>query len=82
VIFNQELRIPIWRGLWGGLFYDAGNVFEQPEDVRLDELRQSYGIGLRYDIGFGVLRADFARVIDRQPGESKERLHLTFGHAF
>ncbi len=82
LIFNQELRFPIWRGLWGGVFYDAGNVFDEPNLIRLDDLRQSYGVGLRYDIGFGVLRADLARVVDRQPGEAKERFHFSFGHAF
>jgi outer membrane protein assembly factor BamA len=82
LIFNQELRFPIWGGLWGGVFYDAGNVFEEADLIRLDDLRQSYGVGLRYDVGFGVLRADVARVIARQPGESKERFHLSFGHAF
>jgi translocation and assembly module TamA len=82
LIFNQELRFPIWDDLWGGVFYDAGNVFAQPEDMSFGGLRKSYGIGLRYDIGFGVLRADVARVVDRQPGEAKERLHFSFGHAF
>ncbi len=82
LIFNQELRFPIWRGLWGGVFYDAGNVFEEPDQIRLDTLRQSYGVGLRYDIGFGVLRGDVARVVDPEPGEAKERFHFSFGHAF
>ena len=82
LIFNQELRFPIWRGLWGGVFYDTGNVFDEPNLIRLDDLRQSYGVGLRYDIGFGVLRGDAAWVIDPEPGEAKERFHFSFGHAF
>jgi translocation and assembly module TamA len=82
VIFNQELRFPLWEDLWGGLFYDTGNVFARAEDIALHDLRQSYGIGLRYDIGFGVLRADLARLIDRRPGEARDRLHISFGHAF
>jgi outer membrane protein assembly factor BamA len=82
LIFNQELRFPIWGGLWGGVFYDAGNVFEEADLIRFDELRHSYGVGLRYDLGFGVLRVDAARIIDREPGEAKERFHLSFGHAF
>jgi outer membrane protein assembly factor BamA len=82
LIFNQELRFPIWQGLWGGIFYDAGNAFAEADEIRLDDLRQSYGLGLRYDIGFGVLRVDAARVIDRRPGEAHERVHFSFGHAF
>jgi outer membrane protein assembly factor BamA len=82
LVFNQELRFPIWGGLWGGVFYDAGNVFEEADLIRFDELRHSYGVGLRYDLGFGVLRVDAARIIDREPGEAKERFHLSFGHAF
>lgn len=82
LIFNQELRFPLWGDLWGGVFYDAGNVFSLPRDLDLGELRQSYGLGLRYDIGFGVIRADLAKVVDPRPGEAQERLHLSFGHAF
>ncbi|HVR28524.1 MAG TPA: BamA/TamA family outer membrane protein, partial [Thermoanaerobaculia bacterium] len=82
LVMNQELRFPIWDDLWGGVFYDTGTVFEGAEDVSLGALRESFGVGLRYDIGFGVLRVDVARVVDRQPGEAKERLHLSFGHAF
>jgi outer membrane protein insertion porin family len=82
VILNQELRFPIWDALWGGVFYDVGNVFARPEDIDLDALRESFGVGLRYDIGFGVLRLDVGRVRDRLEGEASERLHLSFGHAF
>ena len=64
------------------MFYDVGNVFDEPDLIRLDDLRQSYGVGLRYDIGFGVLRVDVARVVDPEPGEAKERFHFSFGHAF
>ena len=34
-IFNQELRFPIVKKLWGGIFYDAGNVFALTSDLAL-----------------------------------------------
>jgi outer membrane protein insertion porin family len=82
VILNQELRFPLYRDLWGGVFYDTGEVFLRPEDIDLGKLRESVGVGLRYDLGFGVFRLDFAHVLDRRDGEPVEQVHFTFGQAF
>ncbi|MDX1384754.1 MAG: BamA/TamA family outer membrane protein, partial [Thermoanaerobaculia bacterium] len=54
LIFNQEIRFPIWDALWGGVFFDTGNVFLEPGDIDPSDLRETAGLGLRYDIGFGV----------------------------
>ncbi len=81
-VFNQEIRFPVYRWVRGAVFYDAGNVFLDLEDFNPLDLRHNAGLGLRVDAPFGMLRFDWARVLDRQPWEKANRFWFTFGHAF
>jgi outer membrane protein assembly factor BamA len=81
-VFNQELRFPLYKSLYGGVFYDTGNVFLLASKVRLSDLRHCAGVGLRYLLPFGPIRFDFAYTLDPEPGEKRYRFILTLGHAF
>jgi outer membrane protein insertion porin family len=82
VIFNQELRFPLFKRLWAGVFYDAGNVFALASDLRLDALRQAAGAGLRFMLPFGPVRLEHAWVLDPRAGETRSRWVFSLGHAF
>ncbi len=82
VVFNQEIRFPVYRWFGGAAFYDAGNVFLDLEDFNPIDLRHSAGFGLRVDAPFGMLRLDWAWVLDREPWEKANRFWFTFGHTF
>lgn len=82
VVLNQEIRFPLWSRLRGVGFYDAGNAFETASDIRLSELRQSVGAGLRFELPFGLIRLDWAAVVNPQPGEKPWRLLFSLGDAF
>lgn len=82
VLFNQEIRFPIRGPLHGGIFLDVGNIFLEHDDFDIDELRESAGVGLRAVLPFGVVRLDWATLLDRRPGEPKSRFHFALGHAF
>jgi len=67
--FNLEYRFPLTGPLKGGLFIDAGNVWNIFDDVEdpairlmdfkdLSEIAIGSGIGLRYDFDFFVFRFD------------------------
>ena len=67
--FNIEYRFPITGSLKGGLFIDAGNVWNIFDDIEdpafrfdglkdLSEIAVGSGIGLRYDFDFFVFRFD------------------------
>ena len=67
--FNLEYRFPITGPLKGGLFVDAGNVWNVFDDVEdaafrfdgiqdLSEIAIGSGVGLRYDFDFFVFRFD------------------------
>jgi outer membrane protein assembly factor BamA len=82
VLFNQEVRFPIWRFLHGVVFYDAGNVFRTRDDFDLDDLRHVAGAGLRFATPVGPFRLEYGHLLDREPGEDRGRLFLSIGQAF
>lgn len=67
--FNLEYRFPLTGSLKGGIFIDAGNVWNVFDDIEdtafrfegfkdLSELAIGSGFGLRYDFDFFVFRFD------------------------
>ena len=102
IMANVELRTPLfWRfGLVG--FLDIGNVWTDPNDLDLgdfvphfdrsnvesDDIRYTYGLGLRLATPVGPLRIDYAWKwnFPQQPqGEqeiSRSRWHVGIGQAF
>ncbi len=74
VVFNQEIRFPLWWRLRGVGFYDAGNAFETASDIRLSELRQRVGAGLRFELPFGLIRLGLCR--RREPAAGRDALAL------
>jgi len=82
LIYNQEVRFPIWRSLRGVAFYDGGNVFSVPDDLSARDLRSVLGVGLRLNTPIGPLRLDYGRVLDRKEGEDPGALYFSIGQAF
>jgi outer membrane protein insertion porin family len=87
VIFNAELRFPVWRSLGGVAFVDSGNVFSRISDLDLSRLKTSTGLGLRYRSPLGPIRVDLG--IKLQPTtfangtrEPRTALHISIGQAF
>ena len=81
-VFNVELRFPMFGRWYGGVFYDAGNVWALSKDMNLGNLRHSAGFGIRYMLPFGPVRLDWGFVLDPLEGEDRSRLHFSLGHAF
>jgi outer membrane protein insertion porin family len=78
-IFNAELRFPIYKQFGGVLFYDCGNVWAEPSDVRLNELQSAVGVGLRYQTPIGPFRLDYGY---RIPKADNGRFHISVGQTF
>ena len=86
-VFNLETRAPYWKDLQFVWFLDAGNVFPNATDIRLDELRVSSGIGFRYRSPIGPLRVDWGwkvstRLLSTGGRERSNVLHISLGQAF
>jgi outer membrane protein assembly factor BamA len=82
VILNQELRFPIWNLVSGGVFWDAGNVWETANEIRLGDLRQSLGVGLRVMFPFGPVRLEYAWKVGPNRSGRAGRFVFGLGHAF
>lgn len=101
---NIESRINIVRNLgefpidfnnlWGVLFLDFGNVWENGSDIRPQEIALATGFGLRYNTLIGPIRIDFGfKLYDPKRPEHRQwlfdrpffkdiALHFGIGHAF
>jgi translocation and assembly module TamA len=62
-------------------FVDAGNV-NQSATPGFDNTRFGVGIGGRYYTGFGPIRIDLARAIDRRGSDPKFAIYISIGQAF
>jgi outer membrane protein insertion porin family len=84
LVNNLELLVPIAKsaGLKGVFFYDAGQAFDDDEEIAIDKLRQAYGAGIRWNSPLGPIRVEFGFPIDREEGESKMVTMFAFGAPF
>jgi len=82
VVFNQEVRFPLYRWFNGVGFVDVGNVFERPRTIDFTDLEGSFGAGLRVVTPFALLRADVARLWSSEVGQPTARWTFGIGHTF
>lgn len=81
-VFNLEYDFPLWKALHGAVFADAGNLEGQLKDAGVENMRYALGVGLRYKLPIGPVRADYG--INPSPGEEEAfgAFHFSFGFAF
>ncbi len=95
---SAEVRFPVWKLVSGGLFFDLGNVWADPAEIKLsrfsnglrkrayDPLNVFYGMGagLRFATPVGPLRIDvgFKLGSGRREGEGSSELHVALGQAY
>lgn len=78
VVVNAEYRWEAFAGLDVALFFDAGKVANELGDIRLSDLKTSYGIGFRFTTrNRFVLRVDIGT-----GGGEGTRVFIKFNHAF
>ena len=61
VLTNVELRFPLLWEFGGVLFIDGGNIYENSENINIDNLVWNYGLALTLNLPVGPLRIDLAR---------------------
>ncbi len=85
VQMNLEYLIPLVKeaGVVGVLFFDAGNVYNDDEDLDLGLTRESAGFGFRWYSPMGPIRIENGYILDPREGEdSGGRWEFTMGSAF
>lgn len=81
LVFNQELRFRLRDDLQGLLFFDVGNVWDDPEDFGSD-LARSLGVGMRASTPIGLIRLDLAVPLDRRKEDEGLEVYIGFGNIF
>ena len=82
LLFNVELRVPVWRVVQAHGFVDTGNVFKRAVDLDFREFRTAAGFGLLVNSPVGPLRFDLGFKVNRLTDESLTAFFITFGRAF
>lgn len=78
---SVELRQKIGER-WGIVaFADAGAVGTDQFPTG-DDVSAGVGVGVRYDLGFGPIRADIAIPLDEREGDPSFQIYLSIGQAF
>jgi outer membrane protein assembly complex protein YaeT len=79
---SVELRFPLFGNLRGVTFVDAGDVWAEPKDVALSDLRYTPGLGVRYATPVGPVRVDVGfKTKSEDPGPPFV-VHFSVGNAF
>lgn len=84
VLFTAEYRWPIWAnrhardaGLDAYLFTDVGQVFSESDDISLDHVTESYGVGARL-----ILPAGFVGRVEWGHSEEDDVIRLRVDQVF
>jgi outer membrane protein insertion porin family len=65
------------------LFFDIGNVFDEPGSFAYKDLRQSAGFAFTWYTPFlGILDLSYAFPLNEQQGDHVDRFQITFGSPF
>ena len=77
-IFNLEDDFPIYAGVIGAVFFDAGGLGNSP----FDNFSTGVGLGLRYNLPVGPIRVDYGVNPAPRKNDSFGAFNLSFGFAF
>jgi len=82
IIFNNEIIFPIVPDvkLKGFIFFDAGNAYQEDEDLSFREIRMSYGFGFKWQSPMGPLILAVGYPVDRKPGEDSSEIQFSIGY--
>ena len=84
---NNELYVPVPganadRTLRIFLYADAGNVWGENEDLKLNSLRASAGLGVSWVSPVGPLKLSYGTPVRKKPEDRIQRLQFQIGTAF
>ena len=78
---SAEARHDLGKGFGVVGFVDAGAIgFAETPDF--SNLRYAVGIGVRYNLSFGPIRADIAFPLDKREGDASFQVYVSIGQAF
>jgi outer membrane protein assembly factor BamA len=82
MVFNEEIRFPLFKIVRGVGFFDAGRAFDRVADMSFSGLPTSAGFGLRISTPFVLLRVDAGVPFDTAFGARRPRWFFSIGQMF
>jgi outer membrane protein insertion porin family len=84
LINNAEIIFPLINsaGFKGVLFYDAGQAFDDDEQITIADLRLGWGYGIRWASPLGPIRVEIGYPVSPQEGEKSPVTMFSFGAPF
>ncbi|MCB9555973.1 MAG: outer membrane protein assembly factor BamA [Deltaproteobacteria bacterium] len=84
LLFNAEIEFPIFEkvGIRGVVFTDAGNAFDDNENLSIAGLRHSAGFGFRWFSPIGPLRFEWGLPLAPNADEDPVVFEFTIGNFF
>jgi len=72
VQLNAEVRFPLvpQAGVYGVTFFDTGDIYDSHEDIELDKLRESAGLGIRWLSPMGPIRLEYGWILDPKSSDT------------
>ncbi|MDY0221043.1 MAG: outer membrane protein assembly factor BamA [Desulfobacterium sp.] len=84
--FNAELNFPLLEdvGLAGVVFFDSGDVFASGQEIKFNELKSSYGAGIRWYSPMGPIRIEYGITLDdtEESTAGDSRWEFSMGSSF
>lgn len=87
VITSAEVLFPI-EGIGSadtvrfGVYFDAGNVFDDTRDFETSELRQSIGVSAKWFSVIGPIEFSYAFPLNDEPGDDVQEFQFSLGATF
>jgi len=83
-INNAEVIFPLINsaGFKGVLFYDAGQAFDDDEQIEFSKLRLAWGFGIRWASPLGPIRVELGYPVNPRDGEPSPVTMFSFGAPF
>jgi outer membrane protein assembly factor BamA/autotransporter translocation and assembly factor TamB len=82
LVWNEEIRFPIYRRFRGATFWDHANFFGNFELPDLTRTRNSVGVGIRFVLPFILFRLDYGYPLNQDPINNHGRWYFAIGQAF
>ncbi|MBI3713151.1 MAG: outer membrane protein assembly factor BamA [Burkholderiales bacterium] len=85
VVGNVELQIPFPgadKSLRWFTFFDVGNVFDEGQKVRVQDLRTSIGMGISWISPMGPLKLSFGKPLNAKLEDKRQGFQFTMGTGF
>jgi outer membrane protein insertion porin family len=69
VLMNAEIRFPLVEaaGVFGVVFFDTGDVYDEDENIKIGSLRESAGLGIRWLSPMGPIKLEYGFILDPKP---------------